>query len=291
VLSGPRVVFAVDDRYLWPLCVALVSLREAHRDDLLPPGVAVLHDGLGATAQAAVERLVQALGVHVDFLRAPSPPHQPVSEWWSSAIYLRLAIPDLLLEDRVALYLDADTVILDRLWPLLDTDVSDVCLAAVRDPFNPVLACDAKLPGWRELGLSGDAEYFNSGVMLMNLERWRDERIADRCSDFLEHNRKHARFWDQDSLNVVVADRWLRLSRRWNTLPVSATLALTGEQYRGENVLPLSDLLADERTPAVMHFAGRVKPWDAAFPIGPARALYRRFYDEARALLGPSGAP
>ncbi|HYZ79301.1 MAG TPA: glycosyltransferase family 8 protein, partial [Gaiellaceae bacterium] len=215
---------------------------------------------------------------------------RPVSEWWSSAMYLRLAIPDLLPRDRVALYLDADTVILDRVWPLLQTDVSDVCLAAVRDPFNPVLACDTKLPGWRELGLSGDTEYFNSGVMLMNLERWRDERIADRCSEFLEHNHEHVRFWDQDSLNVVVADRWLRLDRRWNTFPVSAMLAITGAKYRGEDVLPLSALLADEGAAAIMHFAGRVKPWDVSFPAGPARALYRRFGDTARDLVKPVSA-
>ena len=271
-MLSPRVVFAVDDRYVQPLCVALVSLREAHRD-VACPRVVVLHEGLSATARAAIERL----DLDVDFLEARSPSQPPVSEWWSSAMYLRLAIPDLLPEDRVALYLDADTVILEPLWPLLATDVADVCLAAVRDPFNPVLACDTKLPGWRELGLSGETEYFNSGVMLLNLERWRREKIAERCSEFLERSREHASFWDQDSLNVVVSDRWLRLRRRWNTFPMSAMLALTGEEYRGQEWLPLSDLLADEGAAAIMHFAGHVKPWDAAFPAGPARDLYLRF--------------
>jgi lipopolysaccharide biosynthesis glycosyltransferase len=282
----PPIVFAVDNGYVQPLCVALLSLSEAHPAESSSLRVLVLHEDLGARSVSAVEQLARALGLRVDLLEGPSATAlKPVSGWWSRAVYLRLAIPEMLPADRVALYLDADTLILDSLLPLLATDVTDVCLAAVRDPLTPVLAHGNKLPGWRQLGLDGQTEYFNSGVMLMNLANWRKESLSDQCWTFLDHNRDHVRFWDQDSLNFVVANRWRRLDRRWNTFPLSSMLAIPGERYPAEAILPLSSLLSDEATAAILHFAGPVKPWSSSFPPGPAREAYERFSDKARDLV------
>jgi lipopolysaccharide biosynthesis glycosyltransferase len=284
-VSLPRVVFGIDGGYVQPLCVALVSVWEAHHRRGPLPEAVILHADLDALAREPIERLAGILGISLEFVRVSSMRAAPVTGWWSAAIYLRLAIPDVLGAERVALYLDADTLVLDHLGELLATDVTNVCLGAVRDPLNPVLALGNVLPGWRQLGLTDDTEYFNSGVLLINLEACRANRIGNRCLTFLVDKAEHARFPDQDSLNFVVGNRWLRLPRRWNTFPLSSKLAIPGERYLAEHIQPLSELLDDEASAGIMHYVGAVKPWSQSFPPGPARDLYRRFSDRTDALL------
>ena len=111
-----RIVFAIDGSYVQPLSVVLVSLWEAHRASRSRPNIVVLHEHLGARAQTVIDQLARTIGLRVDLLEVPSATSQrQVSGWWSRAMYLRFAIPELLSADRVALCLDADTLILESL--------------------------------------------------------------------------------------------------------------------------------------------------------------------------------
>src|SRR5437879_3158835 len=79
--------------------------------------------------------------------------------------WYRIFLPELLPElDRV-LYLDADVIVVDSLIPLWNVDLSEDYLAAVTNVFQ---AAHVHRPV--ELGLAGPRAYFNSGVMVLNLE-------------------------------------------------------------------------------------------------------------------------
>src|SRR2546421_459208 len=85
--------------------------------------------------------------------------------------------------------------------------------------------------------------------------------------------------------------RWMgprggRCGGCWNPSAMSALAAQRGfSHHTAEPVMPLDQLLADEYTAAVLHFAGPVKPWQDEFPLVPLRQLYRRFLP-APALAG-----
>jgi lipopolysaccharide biosynthesis glycosyltransferase len=218
------------------------------------------------------------LGLQVELRasgRADDP--YPVSDWVTDAVYLRLAISDVLAGVPAVLYLDADVLVLRDLRPLLGSSLDGAPLAAVRNPSNPVLEVGSALPGWRELGLPASREYFNSGVMLLDLAECRRRGTFDKCYRFLEDMPQHVRFWDQDALNWAVDDDWVRLDRRWNTFPLSALSQIPAFKYDAEDVVPLQQLIDDEDSAAILHFAGPWKPWAPIFPASPARDLYRSF--------------
>ncbi len=280
----PPIVFAIDDGFLEPLVVALHSLAGAHPDGVPELEVLVLHTGLSGRGLARIGRHADALGLAVRPVRVPvSPGRYPVTGRASEATYLRLAMPEVVDRDRV-LYLDADILVTGDLRPLLRTPLSGRPLGAVRDPQNPIVRYGIGLPGWRELGVPGDREYFNSGVLLMDLPACAEYKIFQRCDEFLTRYPGHVRFWDQDALNWAADDNWLRLPRRWNTFPMSAILLLPGDQYRAEHVLPVAELIADEPTAHVLHFAGGGKPWNGRLPDGPARRRYAAVHARARAV-------
>ena len=277
----PPIVCAVDDRYVSPLCVFMQSLSAAHPG--LPLRVIVMHQGLTDGNCHRIHFHAERLGLRAELRAAPGvDPRYPVSMWVTDATYLRLALPDVVTDYPLALYMDVDLIVLRDLRRLLTTGLDGFPLAAVRDPLNPTLGTGFGLPGWQNLGLPASREYFNGGVILFNLPECRRRGTFEASQRFARDMPRHILFWDQDALNWAVDDTWLRLDRCWNTLSVSALSETFQDwKYLAEDVLPFSRLIEDERTAAVFHFAGPLKPWNPDYPAGPARDLYASFARQA----------
>jgi UDP-D-galactose:(glucosyl)LPS alpha-1,3-D-galactosyltransferase len=204
----------------------------------------------------------------------------PVSGWVSDAVYLRLTIGEVIVDEPVVLYLDADTIVLDDLRPLLRHPMAGMPVAAVRDPQNPIIGRGIALPGWSQLGIAEGREYFNSGVMLLDLAECRRRGIFERSHRFLLEHPDMVTLWDQDALNWALEDQWLRLGRRWNTFALSPLVQRGGYVHDdAEPFMPLEQLLADEPAAAVLHFAGPDKPWKPDYPPGPICQTYQHFLE------------
>jgi lipopolysaccharide biosynthesis glycosyltransferase len=272
------VVFTVDDGYLRPLCVTLRSLASANPK--LP--VIVLHTEL---SEASAERLyaeAAEFGLDLELRRAELDVKGPLWGWISPAAYLRLAIPQVLSDFDSVLYLDSDLLVLGDVTPLLEADLGGAPVAAVPDPFNPVVRCGIGLFGWRELGLDGARQYFNSGVMVFDLAACERKDVFGRALWLLEKHPQHVLFPDQDALNWAADDDWVRLERRWNTFPVSAISSRFPLPCQHEMV-PLEVLVAEESSATILHYAGPLKPWKDDFPDGPLRERYRAVLREVDA--------
>jgi lipopolysaccharide biosynthesis glycosyltransferase len=115
--------------------------------------------------------------------------------------------------------------------------------------------------GHADLGLAPDAKYFNAGVMLMDLRRWREEEIARRSFEYLAQYGDRVYFWDQEALNAVLTGAWGELDGCWNWHP---SLDRLEGATRGE--------------PRIAHFSGNLKPWTYQGP-GAYHELYYRELD------------
>ncbi len=280
VTSGSRlpiIAFGVDENYVEPMLVALVSVATVGAVDASVADVRVLHRGLSGKTRDRIARVASGLELDLELIQVPGADASfPVSDWVSEAVYLRLRLGEAITEAPVLLYLDCDLVATDSLRPLLAERIDRV-VGAVRSTPNPLLQCDGALPGWRDIGLPADREYFNSGVMLIDLDRWRAEEIGIRSAQFIADHPEHIRFWDQDALNVVIDDEWTRLSGENNVVALSPLMPGLIDQYRGGDVLSLEDALAMEDTARILHFAGPLKPWLDVFPDVRAGQVYREF--------------
>lgn len=125
---------------------------------------------------------------------------------WSRAIYGRLILPDLLDADVSRLvYLDADTIAKKSIRPLFEMDLDGAIAAAVGGPLPRMNA---------SIGRPADRFYFNSGVLVLELDQYRAGRLGDRALEIIGNN--DLRFPDQDALNLVIDGRVVPLDRSWN---------------------------------------------------------------------------
>lgn len=191
--------------------------------------------------------------------------------------WYRVLLPELLPGENRALYVDSDTLVLDSLLPLWNTDLQGKPLAAVCNPFWN----NDKDRDWlATMGLEDGRAYFNSGVLLMDLECWRRQAIS---ASVIEYGHTHVgwiRFPDQDALVAVLHDQWVSLAPRWNGMRAvlfpgkhTATELFTQEE--------LKDALS---RPGIVHFTGSAnKPW-----IDPREHPYGRIHQRfARKLPWP----
>ena len=156
----------------------------------------------------AVHPLAEMRRVRLDVAKFAS-----FREWHGNKVaYARFMLPELLPDASYVVYSDADTLWLadiSDLWSLRDSTAS---VLAVRDP-NIDDTCERE---WFESkGFRYDgARYFNSGVMLINLDLFRKNRLAERAYDILSKF-PDSLFADQGPLNIVAGDTLKLLGDRW----------------------------------------------------------------------------
>lgn len=133
-------------------------------------------------------------------------------------IYIRLFIPYFIpTEIERVIYLDVDMILLEDISILWNINMEDKVIAGVVDRSGIVSTQWLGIKNYKELGISPNAKYFNSGLLVINPEKWRQLDITEKIISTIRENIKFADFPDQYGLNVVFADQWLELDPRWNS--------------------------------------------------------------------------
>lgn len=133
-------------------------------------------------------------------------------------IYMRLFIPYFIPQEiETVLYLDVDMIVQKDIATLFENDLSNYVVAAVLDP--RIITFDNSWGGvlnYTELGLPGSTRYFNTGLLIMNTKKWREQNVTEKIITCIDTHKKFANYPDQYGLNVVLANEWLELDPLWN---------------------------------------------------------------------------
>jgi lipopolysaccharide biosynthesis glycosyltransferase len=214
--------------------------------------------------------------------------HGVATNWPShltEATLLRLLLPSVLNDVDRVIYLDCDLVVLNDITSLYDTDLSDFPLAACLDfwlsgapPFAPPIVGWGVEEWYRFLSevvrLADRRAYFNAGVLVMDLKRFRNAGLIHAAEEFLERTNYRTVYVDQDALNHVINGAFVRLDSRWNVLAnrSEAGLDTADSENAASTHLSHSD-------PWIIHYAGPYKPWSCE---GRRTSVWnRRFWLEA----------
>jgi lipopolysaccharide biosynthesis glycosyltransferase len=202
--------------------------------------------------------LERNLGPHAGYLEfleinLPENASVKVSHHVTVASYFRLWLGKLVPPSisRV-IYLDSDILIngpLDDLWAV---DLQNYIIAAVGDPVvndNQWLREDIG----RRIRLDPTSNYFNAGVLVIDLCRWRNARLGERALDFAVDYPDRITFWDQCALNHVMTGQCKELTQDWNFQ--------TDHLRWSANRRCTLDSLREVYAAKIIHFTGPLKPW------------------------------
>jgi lipopolysaccharide biosynthesis glycosyltransferase len=195
----------------------------------------------------------------------------PATPLFPSIVWMRLQLPDLLLDRSRAIYLDSDTLVMSDLRGLWETPLDPHPLAAVANVVEP-----SAIPHVEALGIAYPGGFFNSGVLLMDLDRMRAEQSSRQLLNAAASLGGNLVWPDQDALNVVFSGRWLPLHPRWNTQN-----SFWACRQRAIEVFGQTDLDEAIGQPGIRHFEGPglSKPWHYLCPY-PGRQQHRALVAE-----------
>jgi lipopolysaccharide biosynthesis glycosyltransferase len=255
--EGPRagsakevnLAVALDRNVAWGCAVAVRSALENST-----PGtvfnIYVVHDDLPEAVQARLaeswdtaDRQVQIFFIAVDLANATDLVR---SRTLSRMSYARLLLGEALPSSvERCLYIDTDMLFELDVAELFAEDLKGKIVAAVPDGSE-----EWDREQLSRLGVESD-HYFNAGLLLIDVVRWRSARVGVRALEYCRRARPElvgpfrfgSFFWDQDALNYVLAGQVLSLPSRWNTWAVNL----------------------NEYMPVVIHLITGPKPWDSDY--------------------------
>lgn len=215
--NAAHIVYASDDRFAEILGVSLVSLYENCRDveDLV---VYIFDSGICAENRNKMESISRKYG-----RRAPVwIPAQDISNVLSLKVktdrgslsqYARLFVSSTLpVElDRV-LYLDCDTVIMKSIRELWNLNLRGRTVGALMDAFSVHYRAN--------IGLQRSDIMFNSGVMLIDLNRWKEQRVEEKLLEFIAGKNGKIQQGDQGALNAVLSRETYCFEPRFNSVTI-----------------------------------------------------------------------
>lgn len=224
----------------------------------------------------ALTGMVERLGGAIQFLPVPDERVQdlPTFSEITATMWYRIYLPELLPDVARVLYLDGDALAVDSLEPLWATDLGDHLVAAVTNVLMPFPEAQAR-PA--TLGLPGPRAYFNSGVLLFNLDAMR--RDATTAALYEYARARELLYPDQDALNAVMSARRLALHPRWNCMNSIMTFPSAHELFEP------GEIEQARARPGIRHFEGpgANKPWHRECDF----ALRERYFDHRRGTPWP----
>lgn len=167
--------------------------------------------------------------------------------------YYRLLLPQLLEEEK-CIYLDSDTIVCTDLQELYDICVKDYYIAGVKAP--GYIAGGKKDDYCKQAFLPDIKQYVNAGVLLMNLKQMRKDNLVKEFMRLYEFD-----MWgqDQDIINSACYGRIAFLPFEYNVMTKYSEWKIS--MYEG--IFLESELKRAWNNPKIIHYADRVKPWNA----------------------------
>ncbi|HRU05417.1 MAG TPA: glycosyltransferase family 8 protein [Candidatus Brocadiia bacterium] len=262
------VALAADEAYFPGLLTTVVSIV-CSTDPHTPLDFRVLDGGLRDGSWARLMRVAGRYGRDARFERIPVALERfsGFRRLFGSVMpYARLLLPALCPEERV-IYVDTDILFLQDVRDLWAMSFDGKAAVASQDQIHWVLKADC--PWLAQDDMTGDEPYFNSGLMLINLEEWRRACIAEQVMRLAEESSDRCAYADQTPLNFVLRGRVKLADVSWNRRPDKVVFPSDGS-------LPRVNI----------HYMA-AKPWKK-YSCAPGFAFWYAFHDAWR--LAPSPA-
>lgn len=219
---SPLIIVLVCNNHFCPMLAALLKSIEANQDGKDPISVYIVDDGITRRNRLKISKTIVATNIELIWIplteAIPDNIQLPAdSSTFPKNIYVRFYIPYFLPSHATrAIYLDTDTLVLKNLKELWNINLIGMPLGAVTDLSETVSSDWGGIPNYEMLGIPPESKYFNSGVLLIDVEKWRACQVPEKLVACIHENLQYATYPDQYGLNVFFANQWLELDPSWN---------------------------------------------------------------------------
>ena len=252
-----NIVLASDGNYAQHACVAMTSVLN-NTDKPEQIRFFLIDDNIDKNNKKACMQSVANNGGQLHIIKANEKALSNVfvSGNLTRAAYFRLDIPNILPDDvKKVIYIDCDLLVLDDIKKLWHFDMQNKPVAAAED-FGILSSSGKYAEKAANIGIEQGDSYFNSGVLLMDIEQWRKNDYATKLINLVgERNFRHH---DQDALNYMFIRKWAKLPLRWNIIPPVFNMMpriAFNSSMRKTAVEALKNI-------GIFHYAGGYKPWE-----------------------------
>ena len=243
-----NIALCTDENFTVPALVCITSIFENNKDE--DCHIYVLTDGLSDKAKGKFSKLRKTYNRQIDILTIDKGVFDglTVNERFPVSMYYRFLLPQMLPNVDKILYLDCDIIVRHSLKSMYDTDLTDLAVAAV-----VCESCDEVF--WTNF-LRLETPYFNSGVLLINLDYWRVNNVTKGLINWCNDNPKLCNLPDQNALNVVLKNKTIYLDYKYNYQEWWFGDLTNYMHYRRWD-----DIHKAGKNPVVVHFCEAEKPW------------------------------
>lgn len=236
------IFFAVDDQYIPFLAVSMQSLIDNSSKDNFYL-IKILNTNISDENKDKINKYkrdnVSIEFVDLNYYIEKVKDKLYTRDYYSKTTYFRLFLPELYPQYDKVLYLDSDIVILSDIANLYNIDIEDNLVGAVPDDVIQNIEVYSEYAE-KVVGVADHRNYFNAGVLLMNLDELRKAHFQEKFIYSLEEIRFSVA-QDQDYLNRICKGRVKLIEKGWNRMPMPDPI--------------------DEQDIKLIHYNLAFKPW------------------------------
>jgi lipopolysaccharide biosynthesis glycosyltransferase len=252
-----HIALGFDENYIVPIYALLTSIFYNNRDSAII--FHVIATGLNEIEKDDIKEYVRKNNAEIFYYSVNEEEvrksvYIPANTHFTIATYYRLFFPSLMTGNvQKLLYIDSDTIVTGNLKELYNIDIGNAPIGAATD--------SGPHPG-EALGIKGKENYFNAGVLLINIKNWREQMVTENALKFLAQYPEKIKYVDQDALNATLIDRWFRIDNKYNVTWFDVSLQV-----------PKKELIKDT---IIIHYTTPNKPWHC-LARNKLRTLYHHY--------------
>lgn len=253
------VAFISDDKYAVNTTVAITSLLKNRKNER-PYTIYFISNGVKAEKLEKIKSLqMDGFKIRIFSYEFEGKEFERKDFNVSTSAIIKFSLADILEGLNKVLYLDGDIAVQEDLGELFDIQIDGKYAAVVRD-----IVQERSIPGIIEKLKCDLTYYFNSGMMLLNLKKIREDHIRDQLFEYKKNGVNY--FMDQDAFNIVFRENVIFLSCMYNYI-TALNESLDNETINKEYGIALWKQEPDRMAEAkILHFAGIDKPWKVRMP-------------------------
>lgn len=257
-----HVAFSADNNFAIPMVTAARSLIENLHDEYRAV-LYLLSDRISNHNKRKISRSLSYRKTVVHWIEIKDALDETglrnVPTRLPKATYGRCLLSSVVPKDvEYVLYLDCDLIVLDDVIKMMAKYRSHQYPISAAPNLGPTTFQNAfhlhELPAVKNI--PDERMYFNSGVMIVNLAKWRKADISNKLFQFVKSNSHALLFSDQDALNVLFTGKWKRIAPRWNQIHLYHSL----DTHEGTGISAKEWQMA-KTDPGIVHFTTATKPW------------------------------